>query len=48
MVASLHSLMTTLGDREEIWSVGRMAKQVGEQLRDGDKQGQGGRQLLTK
>ena len=32
MVGSLHSLMTTLGAREEIWSVGRMAKQVGEQL----------------
>ena len=32
MVASLHSLMTTLGAREEIWSVGRMAKQVREQL----------------
>jgi hypothetical protein len=26
MVASLQSLMTTLGAREEIWSVGRMAK----------------------
>ena len=47
-MASLNSLMTTLGDSEEIWSVGRMDKQVGEQLRDGDKQGQGGRQLLTK
>ena len=32
MVGSLHSLMTTLGAKEEIWSVGRMAKQVGEQL----------------
>jgi len=32
MVGSLHSLMTTLGAREEIWSVGKMAKQLGDQL----------------
>jgi len=32
MVGSIHSLMTTLGAKEEIWSVGKMAKQLGDQL----------------
>jgi len=32
LVGSLHSLMTTLGAKEEIWSVGRMSRQVGDQL----------------
>ena len=32
LVASLHCLLGTLGAREEIWSMGRMAGQVGEQL----------------
>eukprot|EP00092_Neocalanus_flemingeri_P035560 GFUD01038706.1.p1 GENE.GFUD01038706.1~~GFUD01038706.1.p1 ORF type:complete len:662 (+),score=221.66 GFUD01038706.1:35-2020(+) len=32
VVGSLHSLMTTLGAKEEIWSVGRMARQLGDQL----------------
>ena len=32
LAASLHCLLATLGAREEIWSVGRMAGQLGEQL----------------
>ena len=32
LVASLHCLLATLGAREEIWSVGRMAGQLGDQL----------------
>jgi len=32
MVGSLHSLMTTLGAREEIWSMGKLSKQLGDQL----------------
>ena len=32
LTASLHCLLNTLGAREEIWSVGRMAGQLGDQL----------------
>ena len=32
VVCSLHSLLATLGAREEIWSVGRLARHVGDQL----------------
>ena len=32
LVASLHCLLATLGAREEIWSVGRMSRLLGEQL----------------
>ena len=31
-MSSLHCLLSTLGAREEIWSVGRMAGQLGDQL----------------
>ena len=32
VVSSLHSLLATLGAREEIWSVGGLARQLGDQL----------------
>ena len=32
LVASLHSLLSTLGAREEIWSVGSLARHIGDQL----------------
>ena len=32
LVSSLHSLLNTLGAKEEIWSLGKLSKQVGDQL----------------
>ena len=32
LVSSLHSLLSTLGAKEEIWSMGRMSRNIGDQL----------------